>query len=258
MEPMMTSTTTTTLPTSNNNNDTPYADADADDDDSLLQRVLSILSPAWERMTLLLSADNPSMLSILCRVGITLTSYIIMYTRISGMILWTMVYLLDHHWYLLAFTSSVAVLVVSALLLTSYEFLWRWQQRLALFTPNTTNNRVVTVEDDDNDDESFPAWAKFFGYKLGILGLWFVYCVINIQLDLWIWSKYLVATPDHNLELFFVNCLEAAPILIGAAYTLQYLHPPFYTYHYAHYASIISTSSDDEEDSSSQLQQGLL
>jgi hypothetical protein len=257
----MTSTTTTTLPTHHHNNDdTP----DADNDDSLLQRVLEILSPAWERMTLLLSADNPSVLSILCRVGISLTSYTLMYTRISGTILWTMVYLLDHHWYLLAVTSSVALLVLSALMLTSYEFFWRWQQHLTLIlTPNITNassssfsrnsNRVVTVED---DDESVQAWAKFLGYKLGILGAWFVYCVINIQLDLWIWSKYLVAHPDHNLELFFVNCLEAAPILIGAAYTLQYLYPPFYTTT-RHYA-LISPSSDDEEDSSSQLQQGLL
>jgi hypothetical protein len=207
---------------------------------------------AWTEITSLTSADNGSLSSTVLRLLFTISSYILMFTHVSGSMLWSMAYLLDHRWYVLAVTSSVALLAVSSVLLTSYEWMWRWQEWLVV-----PRRPVVTVVDDD-DDDSIQAWAKTLGRSLMILLIWALYCVVNTKLDFWIWSQYLVAHPDHNLEIRLVNWLQAGPVLFGAAYAMYYLYPPFYTWHARQPRSLASSDEPDSDPDLSMQTQSLL
>lgn len=154
-----------------------------------------------------------------------------------------MAYLVQFHWYALAITTSTVVLVLSTALLASYEWMWRWQSNVLSPTNNNSHNNItmnavstlrrpVTIEEDD-DDDTWKAWALRLCRIFGILIVWSIYCWTNVQLDYFIfWSNYATAHPDYNLELIFVNALQAAPILVGAAYTIYHLYPPFYSWHY--------------------------
>ena len=184
----------------------------------------------WSKILFHLNADNPSVLSKVLRVIFTLFSYVMLYTKVSGKIAWTIAYLLDHHYYLLMVTCSVALLAVSALLLTSYEYMWRWQDVCLSLTSNTTARSNVLIVDDDEED-SLIAWAKTVGRKVFILLMWSVFCAMNTKLDFWIWTQYMVAHPHYNMEVQLVNCLEAAPLLLGSACAMYYLYPPFFTWH---------------------------
>jgi len=133
--------------------------------------------------------------------------------------LWAVVYLLDHGWWVLVATCAVALLLVSAILLMTYQHMWNWQETMLV------PRRAIIVED---DDDSFQNWMKKLGCKGLILFGWTLYCVANTKLDYWIFRQYISGHPDHNLELYLVNWLEAGPILVGAAYTMYYFYPPFY------------------------------
>lgn len=197
-----------------------------------LSDVLHVLERGWRIATRATSADNESLVSRGLRVLVTVLSYGFFYTKSAGTLLNGMVYLVDHHWYVLSVTCAVVVLAISAALLAAYEWMWRWQAWLLASTSGSSQHRVVTVEDDDT--ESWQAWAKKLGRVALIILAWSLYCWVNVRLDYWVfWSQYSVAHPKFNLELILVNCLQAGPILVGSAYTLYHLYPAFFTWHHA-------------------------
>jgi hypothetical protein len=114
--------------------------------------------------------------------------------------------------------------------------------RMVMLTQQQQQQRArnITVEDDDNMWQSY---LKQAGRILLILALWVVFCVANTKLQFWIWH-YLAAHPDHNAEIQFVNCLEVAPLLFGAAFCMYYLYPPFYTWNYDGQASVNGNHSE--------------
>ena len=187
------------------------------------------------------------MLSMIGKVLLTVITYVFVFTRVADGIISMIAFLVHHHWILLTVTCSLALLAISALFLALYEFLWRWQQqdciRMVMATQQRRGAMNVTVEDDDNMWQSY---LKQAGRILLILALWVVFCVANTKLEFWIYMQYIVAHPDHNAEIKFVNCLEVAPILLGAAFCMYYLYPPFYTWNYdGREAS--STNGNDSE-----------
>jgi hypothetical protein len=235
-----------------------------------LSAAVPLLERVWRILALATSADNESLGSRGLRAFLTAFSHAFVYTKAAGSMLNAMVYLVDYHWYVLSISCAVVVLAMSAAVLTWYEWMWRWQAwirissssssiRAASSASSSQHHRVVTVEDeddddedgdDDDDDDSWQAWAKKLGRILVILLGWSLFCYVNVRLDYWVfWSQYSVAHPKFNLELIFVNCLQATPILVGSAYTLYHLVPTFYTWH--HHPSLamgggLPTSSGDE------------
>lgn len=205
-----------------------------------LSDVLPLLERFWRVTTLATSADNDSLASRGLRVVLTVLSYAFFYTKTAGTLLNGMVYLVDHHWYVLSATCAVVVLALSAALLFAYEWMWRWQVWV-LASTSPSQHRVVTVEDDD--DQSWQAWAKKLGRIALIFLVWSVFCWVNVRLDyLVFWSQYSVAHPKFNLELILVNCLQAGPILAGSAFTLYHLYPAFYTWHQPSETALPSSS----------------
>lgn len=191
------------------------------------------------------SAENVSLLSKGIRVTMTICSYFLLYTTFTGHLLWGIAYLNDHGWYLLAASGSVTLLLLSAVVLTSYEWMWRWQERCFLpliartsseysLLGGSNQRRAVTVHDDGDmdDDLSLRAWLKRF-VKLGIACVvWLLYCMVNLKVDFWVTDQYMTARPQyHRYELQLVNGLEAAPILVGAAVLLYVAYLPFYAWH---------------------------
>ncbi len=171
------------------------------------------------------NAENNTMVSRVLRVIVTSLSFCFFYTKAAGTLLNAMVYLVDHHWYLLAITCAIVVLGISFSILAVYQWMWRWQEWVLLST-NPTYHRVVTLDD---EDETWPALAKTMGWKALFVLMWALFCWANVRLDyLVFWSQYADAHPQYNIELIFVNCLQAGPILAGAAFALYYIYPAFY------------------------------
>jgi hypothetical protein len=213
----------------------------------------------------LISADNPSLLSKLLRCACTLVSYSFWYTSLTGQLLWGIAYLMDHGWYLLAASGSVTLLLLSSLFLTSYEWIWRWQERwfiplarkcgrtcsmtfagsmdyTAVATTTSTDTDgpqqrlrrpvIIHDEEDMDDDLSLRGWLKRFARIFGLCLGWLLYCIVNIKVDFWITDQYMLARPEyHRYELQMVNSVEAAPIILGAAILLYVAYPPLYTWH---------------------------
>lgn len=207
---------------------------------------ISLLGECFSRSKAFFRAENQTVPSMIGKVLLTVVTYVFVFTRVSDGIISMIAFLTYHQWFLLTVTCSLALLAISALFLALYEFLWRWQQqdciRMVMATQQQRGARNVTVEDDDNMWQSY---LKQAGKILLILALWVIFCVANTKLEFWIWQHYLVAHPDHNAEIQFVNCLEVAPILLGAAFCMYYLYPPFYTWNYDGQAS--STNGNDSE-----------
>ena len=201
------------------------------DSASLLAAVVSFLGASLSWTKALLIADNPSFISLVAKFGLTIASYVFVFVKVSGGLMAAIAYLLDHHWFLLAVMCILVLLAVSALLLTFYEFMWKWQQQdwVRAFTPQPTGLRNIVIEDDDLE---WKTYARQACRILLILSGWALFCILNTKLEFWIWRHYLVAHPNHNGEVQFVNCLESMPILFGAACTMFYLYPPFYTWNY--------------------------
>jgi hypothetical protein len=213
------------------------------------------------------SADNTSLVSKLLRCVSTLFSYAMLYTTLTGHLLWGIAYLMDHGWYLLAASGSVTLLLLSSLFLTSYEWMWRWQEHfffpmistccrtfnatdagsmdyvaVATTTTTTTNSdglqqrrrRPVIIHDEEgmDDDLSVRGWLKRFTRIFGVCCVWLLYCIVNIKVDFWITDQYTLARPEyHPYELKLLNCVEASPILFGAALLLCVAYPAFYRWH---------------------------
>ncbi|KAG7348880.1 hypothetical protein IV203_011477 [Nitzschia inconspicua] len=211
----------------------------------------------------LTSADNTSVLSKLLRLGMTVGSYFLLYTTATGHLMWGIAYLNDHGWYLLAASGSITLLLISTLVLTSYEWMWRWQERLCfplvrrIFSCCVNNDqsileysavggrrrRMVVVHEDDDmeEDLSLRAWLHRFGKMAAACVVWLLYCLANIKIDFWITDQYILARPQyHRYELQLVNGFEAAPILVGAAVLLYWAYLPFYTWH-----GVAATASSD-------------
>jgi hypothetical protein len=207
---------------------------------------ISLLGECFSRSKAFFRAENQTVASMIGKVLLTVVTYVFVFTRVADGIISMIAFLVHHHWFLLTVTCSLALLAISALFLALYEFLWRWQQqdciRMIMVTQQQRGAMNVTVEDDDNMWQSY---LKQAGRILLILTLWVVFCVVNTKLEFWIYMQYIVAHPDHNAEIKFVNCLEVAPILFGAAFCMYYLYLPFYTWNYDGQAS--STNENDSE-----------
>lgn len=196
----------------------------------LLNMPLSTLSPLLERIWCLVqqytNSENDSIASRVLRILLTVSSFCFIYTKAAGTLLNAMVYLVDHHWYLLAITCALVVLGISLFFLAVYQWMWRWQQWVLGFSYRSYH-RLVVVDDDDN--ETVQHWFKKIGRAVFVVLCWAVFCLVSVRLDyLVFWSQYSDAHPEHNLELIFVNSLQAGPILMGAAYALSHIYPDFY------------------------------
>jgi hypothetical protein len=193
--------------------------------------VASLLQGVWSTVKDVTSAENGSAPSRIIRIVLSGLLYCSLYTKVSGTLLNAMVYLVDHSWYLLAVTCSVVVLGISYSLLILYEWMWHWQsQSLVWLSPSaqSTYRRIVT-HDVDDEDATWQTWAKKVARGTLIVVAWAFYCWGNVRLDYMVfWSQYSDAHPRYNLELLFVNSLQAAPILVGAVYTISLLFPAFY------------------------------
>ncbi|KAG7374940.1 hypothetical protein IV203_014035 [Nitzschia inconspicua] len=222
----------------------------------------------------LTSADNTSLVSKLLRLSMTVGSYFLLYTTATGHLMWGIAYLNDHGWYLLAASGSITLLLISTLVLTSYEWMWRWQERVCLpivrrisccgnndqsileYSAIGGRRRMVVLhgEDDMEEDLSLRAWLRRFGKIATACVVWLFYCLANIKVDFWITDQYILARPQyHRYELQLVNGLEAAPILVGAALLLYWTYLPFYTWHGAAAAAssdgvILSIAQVDPEE----------
>jgi hypothetical protein len=187
----------------------------------------------------MLSADNSSPPSVFAKVAVSLLCYVSLWKKYVLGCLAAFAWLVDERQYLMATVTSVAMLVGAALLLAFYEYMWRWQQHDCtsyltgqqhhLRQQNQVHRNIVIEE--DIEDIDWKEWARKGGRILLILFSWSVFLHLNTLAMFWIWSHYFYAQPHHNGELYFVNCLEASPILLGAAMVLYYLYPPFYSWH---------------------------
>ena len=225
----------------------PHQAGQGDDDDDeftlardrsrFLRYTRAILTLSSSVLLDLTNAQNKSVVSRIIRVVATGFSYVAVYTSFTGMMLWAVAYLMDHGWYLLAVTTSVVLLLVCGVLLAFYEWMWQWQGRA--MTNLCSNNsrfgynrlRSVNVLDDDEmeDDLSLRGWIKQIVHALVTCSIWSLFCVLNVKVDFWITDQYIHARPAFfRFELILVNCLEAAPILLGAAVLLYYAYPSFY------------------------------
>ena len=185
----------------------------------------------------LTNANNKTVVSWIIRIFFTIITYGTIYTNSTGLLLWAIAYLLDHRWYLLAVTCSVVLIFLCAMLLAFYEWMWQWQGRsISLWCSGSDNRsssgynvlRSVNILDDDDmeDNLTLRGWAKEIFRALVSCLIWSVYCIVNVKIDFWITEQYIVARPTYYvIELRLINCLEAAPILFGAALLLNHAYP---------------------------------
>jgi hypothetical protein len=178
-----------------------------------------------------ISADNTSIVSKTLRTLITVFSYST-YVALTGHLLWGIAYLLDHHWWVLAISGSVTLLLVSTFILAVYEWMWRWQAHAGRRITSGRQYVIVQSDDEDEDDLSLRAWLKQYSKWFGYVMVWWMYCILNIKIDFWITDMYIMGRPEHHkYELYLVNCIEAFPVLCGSALFMYYAYPPFYYWH---------------------------
>ena len=207
-----------------------------------LRYIRSFLTLLFSILLDLFSANNKSILSKTIRILATGFVYATVYTSTTGMLLWTIAYLMDHGWYLLAVTSSVVLLLLCCAILVLYEWMWLWQGRAISFLCRDSSSigynrlRSVNVLDDDEmeDDLTFVGLIRQTVRGLVCCLVWSLYCVLNIKIDVWITDHYILARPEHfAIELRLVNCFEAALALLGAAVLLYFAYPSFYRWNFA-------------------------
>lgn len=170
--------------------------------------------------------DNEALWSLLLRTFLGFISYCFFYTKLAGLLLNALAYLVAHRWYVLSMTCSIVVLIASAAMLELLQWLFNWRGRLLAAY---RHGRILNVEQDYLDDESVMAWAKTIGRLVVVSSIWTIYCYVNVRLDYALfWHQYSVGNPAFNLELLLVNSLQAGPILLGAAYTIHRMNPSLY------------------------------
>lgn len=201
--------------------------------------VFEFVWKSWSLVSEATSAENTSTANLAIRVAVTFLTYVVFYTRTVGVLMTGIWFLVAHHWYVLASTCSVVILLLSSVVLISFEWMWQWQAKLMSFffqgSAARGRRQVIVDEDYGEGDQQFDSWQvwskKLCRGALILLG-YTVYCWLNIKLDHKVfWAQYDHAHPKHNLELFFVNCLQAAPILVGAGFTLYKLDPRLIRWH---------------------------
>jgi len=197
--------------------------------------------------------------------------------------MWAICYLIESHWYILAVTTSILLFLGSWIILVCYEWMWKWQEPLFSLLGAGSVGRydaVILIRNDDDDDDehnnnggthrrrhrrpltilndedmeddvSLKAWIKKIGYCLFCCLMWSLYCVIIAKTDFWLTEQHIVNRPDYyKIELRLVNCLEASPILFGAALFLLYAYPSFYNHERSSQttASISVPFADEDDD----------
>jgi len=248
---------------------------------SFLRYTRAIFKLVIEFLLNITSFDNTSVASSIVKLFITVSSYAMIYTSVTGQLMWAIRYLIESHWYILAVTASILLFLGSWIILTCYEWMWRWQERIFLLTGAGSIGRYDAVilihnsDDDDDDDEinsnnsgtyrrrhrrplailndddmeddlSLKAWMKQIGYGLFCCLIWSLYCVIIVKIDFWLTDQYIVNRPDYyQIELQLVNCLEASPILLGAALFLHYAYSSFYYHERSSQTVPLANEGDD-------------
>jgi hypothetical protein len=213
---------------------------------SFLRYTRAILALLGAFVLDLTNANNQSIVSKIVRIVATTFTYGTIYTGTTGVLLWTIAYLMDHGWYLLAVTCSMVTLLLCGIFLALCEWMWRWQGRVVSYVcggggdngRNIGYNRLRSVnildDDDMEDDLTFRGWVKQIIHALVTSLIWSLYCALNVKIDFWITDQYLVARPSHYaIELRLVNCFEAAPVLLGAAVLLYFAYPSFYRWNFS-------------------------
>lgn len=212
----------------------------ANNDPSRFRPVLkyswSVLALARDFVLDLTHVSNTSLVAKVARIALTVLLYVGVYTPCTGHLVYAMSYLKDHGWYLLAVTTAVVLLLGSGLVLAVYEWCWGWQQRcLSNSSSRSAYDRlrsVTVLDDDDMEDRlTLRGWLKRFGLGLVYCGVWSVYCALNATVDFWITDLYRHARPEYfSIELLLVNCLEAAPFLVGAATQWTVAYPGMFRF----------------------------
>jgi len=255
----VTGNTTTTARAAFTNGATTTAGDEGDDNEfttgenrslfrSFLKYTRAILALLGAFVLDLTNANNQSIVSKIVRIVATIFTYGTIYTSATGVLLWTIAYLMDHGWYLLAVTCSMVTLLLCGVFLALCEWMWQWQGRVVAYVCGGDNGsnigynrlRSVNILDDDDmeDDLTFRGWVKQIIHALVTSLIWSLYCALNVKIDFWITDQYLVARPSHySIELRLVNCFEAAPVLIGASVLLYFAYPSFYRWNFSRESS---------------------
>lgn len=207
----------------------------------------------------LTSSNNKSIVSKVVKICITVISYAVVYTNVTGKLLLALSFLAENRWYILVGTVSSILLLGSAIVLASYEWMWRWQDQvielledgasdeydaiIAIHESSTDNNRttrrrrrrIITILDDDDmeEDLSLKTWIKKITFGLCCCLLWSLYCFMVGKIDFWITDQFIHHRPEFTaIELQLIHCIEALPVLLGTALFLYYACPTFYYYRY--------------------------
>ena len=185
--------------------------------DAIPPPVYMAISRGWTMLADLTDAGNGSVPSLAVRVGLTAFSYAFCYTQSVGLLMMAVAFLVEHHWYLLAVSCSVVILLISSVALISYEWMWQWQGKMVLFFHGSNRGRRQLIVDDDDADEalfeSWQVWSKRLGRAALIILGWTFYCWINIKLDHFLfWSQYSSSHPNQGGKAFsMASSASAAP-----------------------------------------------
>eukprot|EP00538_Stauroneis_constricta_P004925 CAMPEP_0119565550 /NCGR_PEP_ID=MMETSP1352-20130426/30424_1 /TAXON_ID=265584 /ORGANISM="Stauroneis constricta, Strain CCMP1120" /LENGTH=252 /DNA_ID=CAMNT_0007614489 /DNA_START=123 /DNA_END=881 /DNA_ORIENTATION=+ len=220
---------------------------------------------------LVLHSEETSIIGIIAKAVVSIATYIIIWTKVAILSLGFLAWLIMAGQYLLALTTSFVLILVAGILLLLYQFMWDWQSifchrhRGALFGDSIAGSndedndgqriqpgRPIQIDDSDEDWDSISwvEWAKYGAKYLLLLCSWTVFCWMNTKFMFWIFDQYIQAHPRHNSELFLVNNLETAPLLLGAAIFLRYMHPKYFSITVTTTANITATTSSGADDHS--------
>jgi hypothetical protein len=84
------------------------------------------------------------------KIVLTFVSLCVWYPLIMGHTVGVLLYLLDHDWYILACTTSLAILIVSLAFTASYEWMWRWQDSCCNVATTTAASGTSSASGGDN------------------------------------------------------------------------------------------------------------
>jgi hypothetical protein len=194
--------------------------------------VVTILEAGWEvamKVAAFTRAENQTLPALAARIVLSVIAFVAFYVEAAGVLVNSIEYLLQHHWYLLMLACCLVLLLLCAAILSLYEHFWHWQGSsviMAFLLRRQNRARDVVVEDDRE-------WVEVGKHILVMLGkflLWVLFVLANTELANYVWHNYAVAHPMYNMEILFVNSLEAAGILVGSAFALLHLYPRFFNW----------------------------
>lgn len=141
------------------------------------------------------------------KIVLTFVSLCVWYPLIMGHTVGVLLYLLDHDWYILACTTSLAILIVSLAFTASYEWMWRWQDSCCNVATTTAASGTSSASGGDNyngnshgvytaaaTSESEHGIAPYEVAEMSTRRSWFVVTVDNDE--------------DNDDDLPFMECVK--------------------------------------------------